>query len=525
MPDAPRPVHDPSSSASPSSADGGFGTVYLVGAGPGDPGLLTLRAAELIASADALVYDALVSDAIVARFPAEAARIYVGKRGGAHTRTQDEINALLVETARTHRRVVRLKGGDPFVFGRGGEEALVLADAGVPFEVVPGVTAGVAAAAYAGIPTTQRGMAVAVTFATGHEDPTKPEANLDWDALAKGGGTLVFYMGVGKMAENFARLLAAGAPPQTPAAVVEWGTHARQRTVTGTLETLPSLAKEAAIGAPALVVVGEVVTLRDRLRWFDARPLSGRRVLVTRARAQASDLAVLLEALGAEVVQFPVIRIDDPADPAALRAAAARAGEFDWLVLTSVNGVDRFFAALAAEGRDARALGGVRVCALGPATAGALARHGVRADLVPDEFIAEGVIDALTAAGPLEGVRILLPRAEVARAVLPETLRARGAEVTEVAAYRTVPDGAGAERVRAMLARGEIHAVTFTAASTVRNFVELAGTETGGAAIASIGPVTSAAARELGLAVDVEAAEYTIPGLVAALRAHLTEGR
>ncbi|HYW12021.1 MAG TPA: uroporphyrinogen-III C-methyltransferase [Longimicrobium sp.] len=493
------------------------GTVYLVGAGPGDPGLLTLRAAELMERADVLVYDALVSPAIMERAP-RAERVYVGKRGGEHHRTQDQINAILVDLAGKHRTVVRLKGGDPFVFGRGGEEALVLAQAGIPFEVVPGVTAGIAAPAYAGIPVTQRGMAASVAFVTGHEDPTKPDTDVDWAHLARGVGTVVFYMGVGKMAENFRRLVEHGRAADTPAAAIQWGTYPRQRTVTGTLETLPAIAKEAGIGAPSLIVVGEVVALREPLAWWDRRPLSGRRIVVTRARAQASDLAQALETLGAEVIRFPTIRIVPPADGAPLRAAAAEAGSFDWIVFTSVNGVEHFWSALGEQGRDARALGGVKVCAIGPATAVELGRRGIVPDVVPDEFVAEAALQALEAADGLRGKRILLPRAEVARAVLPDGLRARGAEVVDVVAYTTMQDGADAERVRGLIDRGEVDAVTFTASSTVRNFADLVGADVGGAKVASIGPVTSGTARELGLAVDVEAAEYTIPGLVQAIR-------
>jgi uroporphyrinogen III methyltransferase / synthase len=499
------------------------GTVFLVGGGPGDPGLLTLRAAELLAGADVVVYDALVSPAVLAH-AVRAERVYVGKRGGEHSRTQEEINAVLVEMAGRHASVVRLKGGDPFVFGRGGEEALALVEAGVPFEVVPGITAGIAATAYAGIPVTQRGMAASVAFATGHEDPTKPGTDVDWGHLARGVGTVVFYMGVGRMAENFRRLVEAGRPASTPAACIEWGTHPRQRTVTGTLETLPARVAEAGLGAPSLIVVGEVVGLRDSLRWWDRRPLSGRRIVVTRARAQASDFGRALEALGAEVIQFPVIRIADPPDPGALRDAAAEAGTYDWVVFTSANGVDRFWAALGALGRDARALGGVRACAIGPGTAAALATRGVAADLVPDAYVAEAVVEAMAAAVDLRGARILLPRAEVARAVLPDSLRALGAEVAEVAAYTTVQDGEGADEVRRALAAGEVDAVTFTAASTVHNFVDLVGTAVGTARVASIGPITSAAARYRGLAVDVEAGEYTIPGLVDALRSFFDGG-
>jgi uroporphyrinogen III methyltransferase/synthase len=491
--------------------------VYLVGAGPGDPGLLTLRAAELLERADVLVYDALVSPAILERAAAPR-RIYVGKRGGEHSRTQDEINGILVDLAREHRCVVRLKGGDPFVFGRGGEEALILARAGIPFEVVPGVTAGIAAPAYAGIPVTQRGMAASVAFVTGHEDPTKADTDVDWAHLARGVGTVVFYMGVGRMADNFRRLVEAGRAPDTPAAVIEWGTYPRQRTVTGTLTTLPDIAREAGIGAPSLIVVGEVASLREQLAWWDRRPLSGKRIVVTRARAQASEFAATLQALGAEVVQFPTIRIDDAPDPGPLRRAAAEVGSFDWAVFTSVNGVERFWNALREQGCDARALGGVKVCAIGPATAEALSGRGISPDAVPAEFVAESAVETLLSAGVGAGTRILLPRAEIARPVLPDRLRRAGAEVVEVTAYTTVQDGSGAERVRAMLEAGEVDVLTFTASSTVSSFVSLVGGDVGGAMVASIGPVTSATARELGLRVDVEAEEYTIPGLVKAIR-------
>lgn len=500
-----------------------MGTVYLVGAGPGDPGLLTLRAAELIGRADVIVYDALVSSAVLDRRRSGAELMYVGKRGGHHTRTQDEINALLVETGRAHETVVRLKGGDPFVFGRGGEESITLREAGVAFEVVPGVTAGVAAPAYAGIPVTQRGTTSSVTFVTGHEDPLKSDTDVDWGHLARGVGTVVFYMGVGRMEENFRRMVAAGRAPETPAATVEWGTYPRQRTVVGTLATLPALVREAGIGAPAITVVGEVVTLREKLSWFDTRPLAGRRVMVTRARSQASDLAVLLEALGAETIQFPTIRIESAADPAPLRAAAERVGEFDWVVFTSVNGVECFWDALRESGRDARAFGRARVCTIGPATSAAVEARGVRPDLVPDDFVAEGVLAALAAHGEIRGSRILLPRAEAARALLPDTLRERGAEVLDVAAYRTVQDGSELRAVRRRLAAGEVDVVTFTASSTVKNYVDLLGPDVGGAKVVSIGPITSAAARELGVPVDAEAAESTVPGLVDAVRS-LFEG-
>lgn len=488
--------------------------MYLVGAGPGDPGLLTVRAAALIARADAFVYDALVSSDIVEQRPRGAETVYVGKRAGEHTRTQDEINRLLVELARRHSTVVRLKGGDPFVFGRGGEEALALAEARVPYEVVPGVTAGVAAAAYAGIPVTQRGMAASVAFATGHEDPDKPGSDLNWDHLGRGVGTLVFYMGVGRMRENLQRLIVAGRHSDTPAAAIEWGTYPRQRTVVGTVATLPEVAEQAGIGAPAVVVVGEVVKLREKLSWFEQRPLFGRRVVVTRARAQASGFADRLRRLGADVLQFPTIRITDPTDPEPLRRAAAEADRYNWIVFTSVNGVERFWRALNEAGRDTRALAGVSLCAIGPATGAAIELHGARPDVVPAEFVAEAVVDALVAKGGLKGSRILIPRAAEARAVLPESLRGHGAEVVEVAAYRTVPDNADAERLRHLLHANEVDVVAFTASSTVRNYVDAVGSWVGQARVASIGPVTSRTAREMGLPVHMEATEYTIPGLI-----------
>jgi uroporphyrinogen III methyltransferase/synthase len=494
------------------------GTVFLVGAGPGDPGLATIRAVELISAADVIVYDALVNPALLEPRSPQAELVYVGKRAGEHSRTQDQINALLIEQARRHAVVVRLKGGDPFVFGRGGEEAVALVEAGVPFEVVPGVTAGVAAAAYAGIPVTHRAVSSSVTFVTGHEDPLKPDSDVDWVHLARGVGTVVFYMGVGQMEGNFRRLIKAGRAPETPAAVVEWGTYARQRTVIGTLATLPVLAQQAAIGAPAITVVGDVVQLRDAIRWFEARPLFGKRIVVTRARAQASDLASTLEALGAEVIQFPTIRIVDAPDAEPLRRAAAEVDRFDWIVFTSVNGVSRFWSALREGGRDTRALSGVSVCAIGPATAAAVEIEGVHPDLVPDRYVAEAIVEALIDEGDLRGSRILLPRAEVARSVLPDSLREHGAEVVEVTAYRTVPDGSEIEGMRERLRSGTVDMITFTASSTVQNYVDLLGAEVGDARVASIGPITSRTAGELGLTVDVEAAEYSIPGLVQAVR-------
>jgi uroporphyrinogen III methyltransferase / synthase len=498
-----------------------MGKVYLVGAGPGDPKLLTLRGAELLDAADCVVYDALVNPAILDRVPPAAERRFVGKRGGEASVSQDTIIRLLLELAREYDTVVRLKGGDPFIFGRGGEEAEALREGGVEFEVVPGITAGVAAPAYAGIPVTHRGLSVAVTFLTGHEDPTKGRSDIDWDHLAGLGGTIVFYMGVRRMEENLNRLIAGGRPADTPAAIVEWGTYPRQRTLTGTLGTIAASAAEAGIGAPALVVVGEVVELRERLAWFEARPLFGRRVLVTRARAQASGFAADLEELGAEVVQFPTIRVAPPADPEPLRRAVREIERYDWVVFTSVNGVEYLWEELRAAGRDTRSLAGVSLCAIGPATAAALELHGARADLMPEQFVSEAAVAAMAGDARLAGARILLPRADIAREALPRLLRAEGAVVDEVDAYRTVLDDAHADEMRDHVRAGGLDLITFTASSTVRNFVKLFGTEVGAARVASIGPITSATARELGLQVDIEAEEYTIPGLVRAIVAAL----
>lgn len=497
-----------------------MGRVYLVGAGPGDPRLLTIRGAELLAIADFVVYDALVHPAILGRAPETAGREYVGKRGGESSRSQESITALLVELAGRHDVVVRLKGGDPFVFGRGGEEAEALAAAGVSFEVVPGVTAGVAGPAYAGIPVTYRGVSANVTFVTGHEDPAKDGGGLDWARIARAGGTLVLYMGVRRMQENLERLVAAGRPADTPAAVIEWATYPRQRTVTGTLANLAASARAAAIESPALVIVGEVVSLRDRLAWFESRPLHGKRILVTRSRGQASRFAGELEALGAEVMEFPTIRIAPAADVEPLRAAIRAVGEFDWIVFTSVNAVEHFWLELQACGRDARALSGVSLCAIGPATAAALELHGVHADLVPTESVSEAVADALSTQVDLSGSRVLLPRAEIAREALPRLLGDRGAIVSDVAAYRTLPETRNAQEIRGHLESGALDLITFTSSSTVRNFVAAVGTRVGMAEIASIGPVTSRTARELGLEVAVEAREYTIPGLVRAVTEH-----
>jgi uroporphyrinogen III methyltransferase/synthase len=493
------------------------GIVYLVGAGPGDPGLLTIRGRELLRSCDDVVYDALVNeDMLTAELgDRDVERHFVGKRGGrGGTTRQDEIDALLVRLARDGRRVVRLKGGDPFVFGRGGEEAQALVRAGIAFEVVPGVTAGIAGPAYAGIPVTHRAVATAVTFVTGHEDPEKDASGTDWRTLSRSGATLVLYMGVRTLPDVVHELLAGGRSADTPAAVIERATYPSQRVVTGTLATIAELARDANVAAPAITIVGDVVRLREEIEWFERRPLAGKRIVVTRARAQASSLSARLRELGADVIEMPAIRIE-PLDPAPLYRALDALSGYDWVVFTSQNAVELVWREMRARGLDARSLGHARVVAIGRATADALLDRGLAADVVPEQFVAESLVEALRRRDDVAGRRVLLARAAGARSVLPDGLRALDAQVDEVPIYRTVLDGDGAARVAARLRAGEIDLVTLTSSSTVEFFVEAVGAEAARTApVASIGPVTSRTARSLGLRVDAEAEEATITGLV-----------
>ena len=505
-----------------------IGTVYLVGAGPGDPGLLTVRGRQLLDRCDAIVFDALVHPALVERPEREGTAPpelhFVGKRGGDERSTrQEDINALLVRLAREGKHVVRLKGGDPFVFGRGSEEAQALAEADVPFEVVPGVTSGIAAPAYAGIPVTHRGLATSVTFVTGHEDLEKPGTQTDWGALgrtAATGGTIVLYMGVKRLRDIAAALMKGGAPAEMPAAAIQWGTRPTQRTVTATLETLASRVAAEGLAAPVITVVGWPVVLRDEISWFDRRPLFGRRVVVTRAAAQASTLSERLRDAGADVLEMPATKIE-PLDLAPLRDALGRLGDYRMLVFTSQNAVKLFWEQLLVVGRDARALAGTVICAVGPATAAALLDHGITVDIVPDRFVAEGILAALEGRR-LGGTRVLYATAEGARDTLPEGLRALGAEVDVVPIYRSARDGSGAETLRAVLEKGSVDVVTFTSASAVHGYVDAVGPELARRAKgASIGPVTSEAARAAGIDVAAEASEATIPSLVEAVVALL----
>jgi uroporphyrinogen III methyltransferase/synthase len=496
------------------------GIVYLVGAGPGDPGLLTIRGRELLGACDDVVYDALVSEELLALAVGDrdVERHFVGKRGGdAGSARQGEIEGLLVRLARAGRRVVRLKGGDPFVFGRGGEEAQALARAGVPFEIVPGITAGVAGPAYAGIPVTHRGLATAVTLVTGHEDPEKGERATDWRALARSGSTLVLYMGVRTLPEVVRELLEGGRPGETPAAVIERATYPGQRVVTGTLATIADRAREAHVVAPAITIVGDVVGLREEIEWFERRPLAGQRIVVTRARTQASLLSSRLRELGAEVIEMPAIRLE-PLDPAPLSRALETVRDYEWVMFTSQSAVELVWRAMRARGLDARSLGHARIAAIGRATADALLACGLAADVVPERFVAESLVDALQRRDDVTGRRVLLPRAADARDVLPAGLRALGAHVDVIPVYRTALDGDGAVRVAERLRAGTIDLVTLSSSSTARFFVEAVGADAArGAPAASIGPVTSAAARALGLRVTVESEQSTIPGLVDAI--------
>jgi uroporphyrinogen III methyltransferase/synthase len=499
------------------------GKVYLVGAGPGDPGLLTLKAKACIEKADVVIYDYLANAVFLDYAKRGAERIYVGKEGGRHTLGQNEINRLIVEKASAGLRVVRLKGGDPFIFGRGGEEAQELVKAGIPFEVVPGVTSAIAVPAYAGIPLTHRDFTATVAFVTGHEDPGKETSNIAWDKIATGIGTLVFLMGVGNLPKIAASLMEHGRSPATPVAVIRAGTGPSQRTVTGSLGNIAEVAKKEGLKPPAIIVVGDVVGLRNNLNWFEQKPLFGKRIVVTRAREQASDFVARLSELGAECVEFPTIEVIPPLSWKELDRTIENLESYQWLVFTSVNGVRYFFDRLQDSGKDARNLKGISIAAIGPKTADAVRSRGVQPDLVPEEYRAEAVVEAFRK-HRVKGLRILLPRAAEAREVLPEQLEEMGASVQVVEAYRTVRPGGAKDEVRAMLEKGGIHMVTFTSSSTVNNFMEMFEGEgeellkwMEKVAVACIGPVTAKTAEERGLTVQILPSDYTIEALTGAI--------
>ncbi len=500
------------------------GKVYLIGAGPGDPELITVKGRRLLGRAEVVVYDYLANRKLLEHAPATATLVYAGKKGGGcHSHTQEEINQMLVDYALAGKTVVRLKGGDPFIFGRGGEEIEELAAHQVPFEVVPGVTSATAAATYAGVPITHRRFTSSVAFVTGHEDPSRAESRIAWDKLATGVGTLVFYMGIKNLPSITEKLIRYGRDPQTPVAVVRWASTPEQRSVVGTLTTISEVVAREKITPPALVVVGEVVALREVINWYEKRPLFGKRILVTRTREQASDLVSLLEDEGASCLEGATIALAEPPSWEALDRELGQLATYHWLLFTSPNAVRFFFKRLREQGLDSRALAGPKIGVVGSATADSLAEYGVRADLLPEEFTGEGLAAALVAQGG-GGQRILLPRAMQARDVLPATLKEAGAEVTVVSVYRNVRPPMS-EEIRQALENKEVDLITFTSSSTVSNFVEMLGLDRdgltsllAGVVIAAIGPITAATAQKAGLTVHIQPTPHTIPALVAGIQ-------
>ena len=501
------------------------GKVYLVGAGPGDPGLLTLKGKRVLEQADVVVYDRLVGPHILALAPPQAERIYAGKASADHTLSQDKINELLVEKCAEGNLVVRLKGGDPFLFGRGGEEALHLAQHSCAFEIVPGVTSAIAAPAYAGIPVTHRDVATSVAFITGHEKPGKAESSIRWHELAHGIDTLVFLMGIENLPAITQNLIAAGRVADTPAALVRCGTLPEQEVLTATLGTIVRKSCEHGMKPPAVLIVGAVVDLGEKLAWVEKLPLWGRRIVVTRPSEQSAGFIANLQALGASVLEMPVIEIKPTTDQSALYRAFENFAAYAWLIFTSRNGVDLFFDELFAQGFDVRSLHSLSLCAIGPATADRLRAKGLIADVVPEDFRAEGLLEALREKVQA-GQKVLLPRAAGSREVLPEGLRRFGAQVDEIILYESVlPEGIDAETLQVIVS-SPIDLITFTSSSTVANFVGLVGKDRAAQLAARIpaaciGPITSATARENGFTVAVEAVAYTMDGLLDAIQKHL----
>jgi len=494
------------------------GRVYLVGAGPGDLGLVTLRAKECIEQADVIVYDHLANPEMLSWARESAEIIYAGKKAGEHALTQDEINALLVKKAQEGNQVVRLKGGDPFVFGRGAEEAKAIVDAGILFEIIPGITSAIAAPAYAGIPVTNRAQNSHVTFFTGHEDPAKTESSIDFAALAKLGGTQVMLMGVERIDSITREMLARGVRADLPVALVRWGTTGRQETLVGTLADIAKRVVEAGFEAPAVAVFGDVVALRENLNWYEKRPLSGKRIVVTRTRKQASALSEQLRALGADILELPTIRIEPPTDLREFAELVQDAHAYDWIVFTSANAVEAFFEMFFKLYDDAREIGAARIAAIGPATAQRVRDFHLHVDLQPEEFVAESVVREFQKQGGVENLRILLARAEKARDVLPKQLSDLGAIVDQGIAYRTVPETRDTTGARRRLLEEGADLITFTSSSTVENFLALGLPWPKGMRVASIGPITSKTARDHGLKIDIEAKRHDIGGLVEAIR-------
>ena len=500
------------------------GTVYIVGGGPGDPGLLTLKGAHLVSEADVILFDDLLDRRLLGLAREDCERVYVGHRGGGGARKQEEVNGLLVRFAREGRRVVRLKGGDPYIFGRGGEEAVALAGAGVPFEVVSGVTAASGVPAYAGIPLTHRNVSAAAVLVTGHEDPARGAPGVDWEMLARLDSTLVVFMGSRKLGEIAATLTRHGRAPDTPAAAIEWGTWPHQRTVVSTLEGVAGAARDASLQSPTLVLVGEVVSLREQLNWFEGKPLFGRRILVTRSREQAGRLQLMLEAEGAEVSALPLLEIGPPADWSDLDDALGRLQEFAWILFTSPNSVSYFFDRLAALGKDARALGPCSIAAVGMSTAQYLRGRGLEPDLVPEEQSQKGLAAAFEEIA-VSGASFLVPASSIGRTGLDAALARRGAQVHRVVAYENRPPDPGTVELPAALTENRLDMIVFASPSSVRNFLTVCGPEKGiahlaAAALACIGPTTAQAVRDLGLEAALQPPESSIPALVRSICAH-----
>ncbi len=502
------------------------GIVYLVGAGPGDPSLITLRGVECLKKADVVVYDYLVNELLLTHAPVSAERIYAGKIGGRHNQGQDEINNLLVAKGKEGKIVVRLKGGDPFVFGRGGEECEALRDAGIPFEVVPGVTAAVGASAYSGIPLTHRDVTASVAFVTGQEGKDKNESNIDWDRLSLGGGTVVFYMGVTTLRRNMQRMMDHGRSADTPVALVRWATTPCQQVLVGTLADIADKAETSGFKPPAVTIVGEVVALREKLQWFDTRPLCGKKIIVTRAAEQAGEFSSSLAARGATVLECPTIRLAEPESWQLLDLAIRDLPTYDWVVLTSGNAVRYFFRRMNTLGTDARALANCRICAVGPKTADEIRSFGIKPDLIPADYTAEGVVQEF-ARLDIQNMRVLFPRADRARDVIPSELKRMGAHVDSPVAYRNIfPERLPPETLFALEKRS-VDCITFTSSSTVQNLAAMLGEERmldmlKGVVVASIGPITSKSCRDLGLKVDIEPASYTLAALTEALETHFS---
>jgi uroporphyrinogen III methyltransferase/synthase len=497
------------------------GKVYLVGSGPGDPKLISIKGMECIKEADVIVYDRLASPRLLDMAKSGAELIYVGKKAAQHMLEQDQINQLLVDKAKEGKIIARLKGGDPFIFGRGGEEAIILVENNIPFEIISGISSAYSVPAYAGIPVTHRGITSTVAFITGHEDPTKDETDIDWEKISTGVGTLVFLMGVHNLPKIVQQLLKYGRAENTPIALIRWGTLPKQEILVGTLKDIIEKIDKANFKPPAVIIVGDVINLRNKLKWFENKPLFGKHILVTRSRSQASELADLLEKNGAEPIEFPTIKIVPPENFDQLDSAIENLGKYNWLIFTSANGVDFFFERLKFLGKDLRELKGIRIAAIGPATAKKLENLNLLIDYVPKEYKAEAVIEGFKKFG-VSGLNILIPRAEVAREILPDQLREMGANVDVVTAYKTVMDHSKVDKVKKMLLQGKIDIVTFTSSSTVKNFTKLLKDLDlkkllEKVAIACIGPITAETARNLGLKVDIEAKEYTIHGLVEAI--------